>query len=89
VSNTKELGKLLYTEYLYPLEIAAVILLVAIIAAIALTLRQRKDSKHDEPGRAGEGAARDRLRSSRCRRRMAAPPRSRSPGAAANKETKA
>ena len=44
-SNTKELGKLLYTQYLYPLEIAAVILLVAIIAAIALTLRQRKDSK--------------------------------------------
>lgn len=46
VSNTKELGKLLYSEYLYPLEIAAVILLVAIVAAIALTLRERKDSKH-------------------------------------------
>lgn len=46
VSNTKELGKLLYSEYLYPLEVAAVILLVAIIAAIALTLRKRKDSKH-------------------------------------------
>ncbi|OGA96396.1 MAG: NADH:ubiquinone oxidoreductase subunit J [Burkholderiales bacterium RIFCSPHIGHO2_12_FULL_61_11] len=49
VSNTKELGKLLYSEYLYPLEIAAVILLVAIIAAIALTLRKRKDSKHIDP----------------------------------------
>ena len=48
-SNTKELGKLLYTQYLYPLEIAAVILLVAIIAAIALTLRTRKDSKHMDP----------------------------------------
>ncbi len=46
VSNTKELGKLLYSDYIYPLEIAAVILLVAIIAAIALTLRQRKDSKY-------------------------------------------
>lgn len=45
-SNTKELGKVLYSEYLYPLEIAAVILLVAIIAAIALTLRARKDSKN-------------------------------------------
>ena len=45
VSNTKELGKLLYSQYVYPLEIAAVILLVAIIAAIALTLRQRKDAK--------------------------------------------
>ena len=49
VSNTKELGKMLYSEYLYPLEIAAVILLVAIIAAIALTLRERKDSKHINP----------------------------------------
>jgi NADH-quinone oxidoreductase subunit J len=48
-SNTKELGKLLYSEYLYPLEIAAVILLVAIIAAIALTLRRRKDSKYTNP----------------------------------------
>jgi NADH-quinone oxidoreductase subunit J len=46
ISNTKDLGILLYTQYLYPLEIAAVILLVAIIAAIALTLRQRKDSKY-------------------------------------------
>ena len=45
-SNTKELGKLLYTQYLYPVQIAAVILLVAIVAAIALTLRGRKDSKH-------------------------------------------
>ena len=49
VSNTKELGKLLYSEYVYPLEIAAVILLVAIIAAIALTLRERKDSKYQNP----------------------------------------
>lgn len=48
-SNTKELGKVLYSEYLYPLEIAAVILLVAIIAAIALTLRARKDSKNTNP----------------------------------------
>jgi len=46
VSNTRELGKLLYSEYVFPVQIAAVILLVAIIAAIALTLRGRKDSKH-------------------------------------------
>ncbi len=45
ISNTKDLGIVLYTQYLYPLEIAAVILLVAIIAAIALTMRERKDSK--------------------------------------------
>ncbi len=48
-SNTKELGRLLYTEYVYPVEIAAVILLVAIIAAIALTMRRRKDSKYQDP----------------------------------------
>ncbi len=45
ISNTKELGKLLYTQYLYPLEVAAAILLVAMFAAIALTLRARKDSR--------------------------------------------
>jgi NADH-quinone oxidoreductase subunit J len=45
-SNTKQLGRLLYTDYVYPFEIAAVILLVAIVAAIALTLRRRKDSKY-------------------------------------------
>ncbi len=49
VSNTRELGKVLYSEYVYPLEIAAIILLVAIIAAIALTLRERKDSKYQNP----------------------------------------
>jgi NADH-quinone oxidoreductase subunit J len=61
-SNTKELGTLLYTQYLYPLEIAAVILLVAIIAAIALTLRQRKDSKHMDPSDQVRVKARDRMR---------------------------
>ena len=48
-SNTKELGRILYTEYVYPFEVAAVILLVAIVAAIALTLRGRKDSKRQIP----------------------------------------
>jgi len=48
-SNTKELGMVLYTDYAYPLEIAAVILLVAIIAAIALTLRRRKDTRRPSP----------------------------------------
>ncbi|MGH8717474.1 MAG: NADH-quinone oxidoreductase subunit J [Burkholderiales bacterium] len=50
-SNTKELGRLIYTDYVYPFEIAALILLVAIIAAIALTLRRRKDSKYQNPSR--------------------------------------
>jgi NADH-quinone oxidoreductase subunit J len=49
MGNTKLLGIELYTHYLYPLEIAAVILLVAMIAAIALTLRKRKDSKYINP----------------------------------------
>ena len=44
-SNTKELGRLLYTDYAYPFELASVILLVAIIAAVVLTHRQRKDTK--------------------------------------------
>ena len=61
VSNTKELGRLLYTEYLYPVEIAAVILLVAIVAAIALTLRKRKDSKYVNPADQVRVRARDRM----------------------------
>ena len=44
-SNTKELGRLIYTDYVYPFEIAAVLLLVAMVAAISLTLRRRKDAK--------------------------------------------
>jgi len=60
-SNTKELGKLLYSEYVYPLEIAAVILVVAIVAAIALTLRRRKDSKAIDPSLQVRVKARDRL----------------------------
>ncbi|CAM3492221.1 NADH-quinone oxidoreductase subunit J [Polaromonas hydrogenivorans] len=62
VSNTKELGKVLYTQYIYPLEIAAVILLVAIIAAIALTLRERKDSKRTNPADQVRVKSQDRVR---------------------------
>ncbi len=61
ISNTKELGKVLYSQYVYPLEIAAVILLVAMIAAIALTLRQRKDSKYTSPSDQVNIKARDRM----------------------------
>lgn len=49
-SNTKELGRVLYTDYVYPFELAAVILLVAIVAAIALTLRRRSQGKSIDPG---------------------------------------
>ena len=60
-SNTGELGRLLYSEYLYPIQVAAVILLVAMVAAIALTLRQRKDSKAINPGLQVHVRASDRL----------------------------
>ncbi len=50
-SNTEELGMLLYTVYVYPFEIAAVILLVAIVAAIRLTLRRRPDNKYVDPSK--------------------------------------
>ncbi|QHJ01178.1 NADH-quinone oxidoreductase subunit J [Xylophilus rhododendri] len=61
VSNTQALGYLLYTQYLYPLEIAAVILVVAMIAAIALTLRRRKDTKAIDPSEQIRVRASDRL----------------------------
>ena len=61
-SNTKELGRLLYTEYVYPFEIAAVILLVAIVAAIALTLRRRKNAKSQDPAQQVRVKRQDRVR---------------------------
>jgi len=61
-SNTKELGRLVYTQYVYPFEIAAVILLVAIVAAIALTLRHRKTSKYQNPAQQVEVRRGDRVR---------------------------
>ncbi len=57
-SNTLELGTVLYTHYVYPFELAAVLLLVAIVAAIALTMRQRTGLKVQDIDRAGGGAAR-------------------------------
>ena len=61
-SNTAELGQLLYTDYIYPLEVAGTILLVAMVAAIALTLRHRKDAKGQSPGQQVKVKAGDRLR---------------------------
>jgi len=60
-SNAQEVGTLLYTQYVYPIEIAAVILLVAMITAIALTLRQRKDSKFVDASEQVRVKARDRM----------------------------
>jgi len=62
IGNTRELGKLIYTRYVYPFEIAGVILLVAIIAAVALTHRRRKDNKRFDVADAVKVKASDRLR---------------------------
>jgi len=61
-SNTKALGHILYTDYVYPFELAAVILLVAIVAAIALTLRGRKDIKRQDPAKQIAVKRADRVR---------------------------
>jgi NADH-quinone oxidoreductase subunit J len=62
IGGTRELGRLIYTEYIYGFEIAGIILLVAIIAAVALTLRKRKDSKAIDPALAVRVKRNDRLR---------------------------
>src|SRR5687767_10148378 len=61
-SNTAELGELLYTQFLYPFEVAAVILLVAIVAAITLTMRRRPGQKVQDINRQVAVRAKDRIR---------------------------
>ena len=61
-SNTKALGALLYVDYVYPFEIAAVVLLVAIIAAIALTHRKRKATRYQDPAVQAKVRREDRVR---------------------------
>ncbi|PKO82140.1 MAG: NADH-quinone oxidoreductase subunit J [Betaproteobacteria bacterium HGW-Betaproteobacteria-13] len=48
-SNTRELGRVLYTDYVYPFELASLVLLVAMVAAVSLTLRKRKNTKYIDP----------------------------------------
>ena len=62
IGNTRELGKLIYTQYLYAFEIAAIVLLAAIVAAVALTLRRRKDIKYFDPADAVKVKRSDRVR---------------------------
>ncbi|AWI73822.1 NADH:ubiquinone oxidoreductase subunit J [Parazoarcus communis] len=50
-SNTRELGRVLYTDYVYPFELASLVLLVAMVAAVSLTLRKRKNTKYIDPAR--------------------------------------
>src|SRR6185295_14036496 len=61
-SNTRELGRVLYTDYALAFEVAAVILLVAIVAAIALTLRRRKDSRRQDPSQQVKARRAERVR---------------------------
>jgi NADH-quinone oxidoreductase subunit J len=61
-SNTREIGSVLYTDYVYPFEIASVILVVAIIAAIALTMSKRKVMKTQDPAEQVKVRAQDRVR---------------------------
>lgn len=61
-NNTRELGRLIYTEYVYPFELAAVLLLVAMVAAIALTLRHREDKKSLDPSKQVQVKKQDRIR---------------------------
>ncbi|MFZ2163608.1 MAG: NADH-quinone oxidoreductase subunit J [Sideroxyarcus sp.] len=61
-SNTKELGRLIYTDYVYPFELAAVLLLLAMVAAIALSLRKRRDSKRQDISKQVKVRKQDRLR---------------------------
>ena len=74
MGNTKLLGLAIYTDYLYPLQIAAVLLLVAIIAAIALTLRRRKDSRYLNPGQQVRVKKADRLSILKVAPTVATPP---------------
>ena len=73
LGNTKLLGIEMYTRYLYPLQIAAVLLLVAIIAAIALTLRRRKDSKYIDPAEQVRAKKADRVRIVKMKAEVEAP----------------
>ena len=87
-SNTQALGALLYTEYLYPVEIAAVILLVAMVTAIALTLRGRKDSKKIDPSGQVHVRARDRFEMVKLEPTLAPPPAEPAAAAPAAEEVK-
>jgi NADH-quinone oxidoreductase subunit J len=88
LGNTKLLGIQIYTRYLYPLQIAAVLLLVAIIAAIALTLRQRKDSKAINASDAVKVKKGDRLRIVKMKAVVEPPPAPPEPPAAPTGEKK-
>jgi len=82
LGNTKLLGIDVYTNYIYPLQVAAVVLLVAIIAAIALTLRKRKDSRYINPADQVRVKKADRLRIVQMKPEIEPPPAGEAPGGA-------
>ena len=86
LGNTKMLGIEVYTKYLYPLQIAAVLLLVAIIAAITLTLRRRKDSKYQNPSEQVKARKADRVRVVKVAPIVEPPPAPPAPAAAAGEK---
>ncbi|MDX9698079.1 MAG: NADH-quinone oxidoreductase subunit J [Rhodocyclaceae bacterium] len=61
-SNTREIGRLLYTDYVYPFELASLVLLVAMVAAVTLTLRKRKGVKAIDPAEQVAVKRNDRVR---------------------------
>ncbi len=79
VSNVKELGRVLYTDYVLPFELAAVILLIAIVAAIALTLRSRKESKYQNVSEQVRVKSSDRLKIIKMPSEVEAPPAAKQP----------
>jgi NADH-quinone oxidoreductase subunit J len=81
LGNSKMLGIEIYTNYLYPLQVAAVLLLVAIIAAIALTLRRRKDSRRTDPSAQVKVKKAERLRIVPMRATVETPAAPATPGA--------
>lgn len=61
-NNARSIGEMMYTEYAFAVQVGAALLLVAMIAAIALTLRHRKDTKHMSPGDAVRVQSKNRVR---------------------------
>jgi NADH-quinone oxidoreductase subunit J len=86
IPNTKLLGIEIYTSYLYPLQLAAVLLLVAIIAAIALTLRERKDTKRVDPSEQVRVKRADRVRIVKMAPEVEPPPAPPAPAPAAEEK---
>jgi NADH-quinone oxidoreductase subunit J len=80
-SNTRELGSVIYTDYVFPFELAAVVLLVAIVAAIAITLRSRKETKYQDPQMQLSARRADRLKIVKMESEPPPPPNSAGEGA--------